>query len=171
MTHLLHTYLLAWYCYITSLVWFHWLSENGSNQRKSLCYRSFRLLSFLACEEASHWGLWSYRNSQRPRFSFSCLSLLAIKASHTESQWSVPVWTGNEKKAAHLWKLEGAKERLRLVEADLMEDGSFDNAIMGCHGVFHTASPVLKPTSNPEAWSHYNFFFYFWSHSMRCVTF
>ncbi|KAF2613658.1 hypothetical protein F2Q70_00013034 [Brassica cretica] len=58
---------------------------------------------------------------------------------------------GNEKKAAHLWKLEGAKERLRLVEADLMEDGSFDNAIMGCHGVFHTASPVLKPTSNPEA--------------------
>jgi nucleoside-diphosphate-sugar epimerase len=58
---------------------------------------------------------------------------------------------GNEKKLAHLWKLEGAKERLRLVKADLMEEGSFDNAIMGCQGVFHTASPVLKPTSNPEA--------------------
>ncbi|XP_010432286.1 PREDICTED: tetraketide alpha-pyrone reductase 1-like [Camelina sativa] len=57
---------------------------------------------------------------------------------------------GNEKKLAHLWKLEGAKERLRLVKADLVEDGSFDNAIMGCQGVFHTASPVLKPTSNPE---------------------
>ncbi|XP_023633710.1 tetraketide alpha-pyrone reductase 1 [Capsella rubella] len=57
---------------------------------------------------------------------------------------------GNEKKLAHLWKLEGAKERLHLVKADLMEDGSFDNAIMGCQGVFHTASPVLKPTSNPE---------------------
>ncbi|KAJ4866380.1 Tetraketide alpha-pyrone reductase 1 [Raphanus sativus] len=54
---------------------------------------------------------------------------------------------GNEKKLAHLWKLEGAKERLRLVKADLMEDGSFDNAIMGCQGVFHTASPeeILKP--------------------------
>ncbi|KAH0940646.1 hypothetical protein HID58_000283, partial [Brassica napus] len=54
---------------------------------------------------------------------------------------------GNEKKLAHLRKLEGAKERLRLVKADLMEDGSFDKAIMGCQGVFHTASPeeILKP--------------------------
>ncbi|CAN6984670.1 unnamed protein product [Brassica rapa subsp. trilocularis] len=54
---------------------------------------------------------------------------------------------GNEKKLAHLWKLEGAKERLKLVKADLIEDGSFDKAIMGCQGVFHTASPeeILKP--------------------------
>ncbi|KAJ6768857.1 hypothetical protein OIU74_022504 [Salix koriyanagi] len=47
----------------------------------------------------------------------------------------------NEKKLAHLWRLEGAKERLRLVKADLMEEGSFDDAIMECSGVFHTASP------------------------------
>ncbi|XP_030485843.2 tetraketide alpha-pyrone reductase 1 [Cannabis sativa] len=58
---------------------------------------------------------------------------------------------GNEKKVGHLWKLEGAKERLELVKADLMEEGSFDEAIMGCHGVFHTASPVLKPSSDPKA--------------------
>ena len=58
---------------------------------------------------------------------------------------------GNEKKLAHLWNLEGAKERLQLVRADLMEEGSFDDAIMGCHGVFHTASPVLKPSSDPKA--------------------
>ncbi|KAF5183268.1 Tetraketide alpha-pyrone reductase, partial [Thalictrum thalictroides] len=58
---------------------------------------------------------------------------------------------GNDKKLAHLWKLEGAKERLQLVKADLMEDGSFDEAIMGCDGVFHTASPVLRPTSDPKA--------------------
>lgn len=52
----------------------------------------------------------------------------------------------------HLWKLEGAKERLRLVRADLMVDGSFDAAIMGCNGVFHTASPVLGlPKSDPKA--------------------
>lgn len=76
--------------------------------------------------------------------------------------------TGNEKKLAHLWKLEGAKERLRLVKADLMEDGSFDNAVMGCQGVFHTASPVLKPTSDPEA-CHYNFFLP--GHRMLCVSF
>ncbi|KAI3409149.1 Epimerase domain-containing protein [Psidium guajava] len=58
---------------------------------------------------------------------------------------------GNEKKVAHLWKLEGAKERLRLVKADLMKEGSFDGAIMGCTGVFHTASPVLKPSRDPKA--------------------
>ncbi|GAV84796.1 Epimerase domain-containing protein [Cephalotus follicularis] len=57
----------------------------------------------------------------------------------------------NEEKLRHLWRLEGAKERLKLVKADLMQPGSFDNAIMGCQGVFHTASPVLKPSSDPKA--------------------
>ncbi|KAF8406776.1 hypothetical protein HHK36_008868 [Tetracentron sinense] len=60
-------------------------------------------------------------------------------------------WAGNYKKVAHLWGLEGAKERLQLVKADLMEEGSFDDAIMGCDGVFHTASPVLGPKSDPKA--------------------
>ncbi|KAL5789057.1 hypothetical protein ACOSP7_006006 [Xanthoceras sorbifolium] len=58
---------------------------------------------------------------------------------------------GDDKKLAHLWKLEGAKERLKLVRADLMEEGSFDEAIKGCQGVFHTASPVIKPSSDPKA--------------------
>ncbi|XP_077210532.1 dihydroflavonol 4-reductase-like1 [Tasmannia lanceolata] len=58
---------------------------------------------------------------------------------------------GNYKKVEHLWKLEGAKERLQLVKADLMEEGSFDDAVMGCEGVFHTASPVLGPKSDPKA--------------------
>ncbi|CAH1447627.1 unnamed protein product [Lactuca virosa] len=56
----------------------------------------------------------------------------------------------NEAKLAHLWKLEGAKERLRLVKAELTEEGSFDDAIMGCEGVFHTASPVLGHITNPR---------------------
>ncbi|KAK9286539.1 hypothetical protein L1049_014937 [Liquidambar formosana] len=58
---------------------------------------------------------------------------------------------GNEKKLAHLWRLKGAKERLRLLRAELTEEGSFDDAIMGCHGVFHTASPVVGPISDPKA--------------------
>lgn len=59
---------------------------------------------------------------------------------------------GNDKKLGHLWRLEGAKERLRLVRADLMVEGSFDDAIMGCDGVFHSASPVLdRPASDPKA--------------------
>ncbi|KAJ9704700.1 hypothetical protein PVL29_002984 [Vitis rotundifolia] len=58
---------------------------------------------------------------------------------------------GNDKKLAHLWKLEGARERLTLVRADLMEEASFDKAIMGCHGVFHTASPVMGSAADPKA--------------------
>ncbi|XP_047312057.1 tetraketide alpha-pyrone reductase 1 [Impatiens glandulifera] len=59
---------------------------------------------------------------------------------------------GNEEKLEHLKRLEGAKERLVLVRGNLMEEGSFDDAIFGCSGVFHIASPVLgRPTSDPKA--------------------
>ncbi|XP_054798653.1 phenylacetaldehyde reductase-like [Prosopis cineraria] len=47
-------------------------------------------------------------------------------------------------KTEHLMRLEGAKERLKLLKANLLEEGSFDSAVEGCHGVFHTASPVLS---------------------------
>ncbi|XP_058774159.1 tetraketide alpha-pyrone reductase 1 [Vicia villosa] len=55
---------------------------------------------------------------------------------------------GKKKKFEHLLKLEGATERLKLVQADLMEENSFDNAIIGCKGVFHIASPVLNHISD-----------------------
>lgn len=59
---------------------------------------------------------------------------------------------GDEKKIGHLLELEGAKERLKLVRADLIEEDSFDNAIMGCEGVFHVASPVyFGPMSDPKS--------------------
>lgn len=54
----------------------------------------------------------------------------------------------------HLWRLEGAKERLKLVKADLMEEGSFDEAVMGCEGVFHTASPVVGVKQDPKVSEH-----------------
>lgn len=57
---------------------------------------------------------------------------------------------GDDKKVAHLWELEGAKERLQLVNADLMKTGSFDSAVMGCQGVFHIASPVIITGSDPK---------------------
>nr|GMC84466.1 cinnamoyl-CoA reductase 1-like [Ipomoea batatas] len=51
-------------------------------------------------------------------------------------------------KVSHLLALDGAKERLHLFEADLVEENSFDDAINGCEGVFHTASPVdLSPSA------------------------
>nr|AIA24416.1 cinnamoyl-CoA reductase 2 [Sinopodophyllum hexandrum] len=46
-------------------------------------------------------------------------------------------------KVGFLLEMNGAKERLKLVKADLMVDGSFDDAIEGVDGVFHTASPLV----------------------------
>lgn len=47
----------------------------------------------------------------------------------------------NAKSVAHLTSLPGAGERLRLFEADLLREGSFDAAMAGCAAVMHTASP------------------------------
>ncbi|KAE8693762.1 Tetraketide alpha-pyrone reductase 2 [Hibiscus syriacus] len=52
---------------------------------------------------------------------------------------------GDEEKVGFLRKLAGAKERLKIMRADLTEEGSFDDAIRGVVGVFHAASPVLVP--------------------------
>lgn len=49
------------------------------------------------------------------------------------------------RKVGFLWELNGAKERLKLIKADLLVEGSFDDAVQGVDGVFHTASPVLVP--------------------------
>lgn len=54
------------------------------------------------------------------------------------------------KRVDHLLNLDGAKERLHLFEANLLEQDSFDAAIQGCHGVFHTASPVKFDVANPQ---------------------
>lgn len=53
----------------------------------------------------------------------------------------------DDPKNAHLRELDGAKERLTLCRADLLDFDSLREAIAGCDGVFHTASPV---TDDPE---------------------
>ncbi|OAY39972.1 hypothetical protein MANES_10G138900v8 [Manihot esculenta] len=58
---------------------------------------------------------------------------------------------GDPKKTDHLLALDGAKERLHLFKANLLEEGSFDAAVDGCEGVFHTASPVLFAATDPQA--------------------
>ncbi|KAF5471189.1 hypothetical protein F2P56_011645 [Juglans regia] len=55
------------------------------------------------------------------------------------------------KKTSHLLALDGAKERLHLFKANLLEEGSFNAAIQGCEGVFHTASPFYHDVKDPEA--------------------
>ncbi|KAL3645144.1 hypothetical protein CASFOL_010324 [Castilleja foliolosa] len=51
-------------------------------------------------------------------------------------------------KIEHLLALDGAKERLHLMKADLLEEGSFDAVVDGCDGVFHTASPFFMATTD-----------------------
>ncbi|ONK78838.1 uncharacterized protein A4U43_C01F90 [Asparagus officinalis] len=53
----------------------------------------------------------------------------------------------DDPKNSHLRELQGAKERLILVKADLLDYDSLRSAVDGCDGVFHTASPV---TDDPE---------------------
>ncbi|KAL3675207.1 hypothetical protein R1sor_025155 [Riccia sorocarpa] len=55
----------------------------------------------------------------------------------------------NSAKTKHLRDLPGAEQRLELVAADLTVEGSFDAAVEGCSGVFHTASPVVYPKVDP----------------------
>ncbi|KAG5236919.1 oxidoreductase family protein [Salix suchowensis] len=47
-----------------------------------------------------------------------------------------------------LQEFDGARERLKIFKADLLEEGSFDEAVQGVDGVFHTAAPVLVPYSD-----------------------
>ncbi|CAN0862388.1 Phenylacetaldehyde reductase [Linum grandiflorum] len=54
-------------------------------------------------------------------------------------------------KIQHLLSLDGAGDRLQLYKADLTEDGCFDDAVSGCQGVFHTASPCFFDSTNPQA--------------------
>ena len=58
--------------------------------------------------------------------------------------------TDDSKKVGHLLSLDGAKERLHLFKASLLEEGSFDPIVDGCEGVFHTASPVLVSVTDPQ---------------------
>ncbi|KAJ1379947.1 hypothetical protein SESBI_46431, partial [Sesbania bispinosa] len=57
----------------------------------------------------------------------------------------------NPNKVDHLLKLDGAKERLQLFKADLLEEGSFDSAVEGSDAVFHTASPAQFFVKDPQA--------------------
>ena len=54
------------------------------------------------------------------------------------------------KKVKHLLELPAAKTNLSLWKADLAEEGSFDEAIKGCTGVFHVATPMDFESKDPE---------------------
>ncbi|KAF6162041.1 hypothetical protein GIB67_002630 [Kingdonia uniflora] len=56
----------------------------------------------------------------------------------------------NMKKVKHLLDLPKAETHLTLWKADLVDEGSFDEAIKGCCGVFHVATPMDFESQDPE---------------------
>ncbi|KAK6798080.1 hypothetical protein RDI58_005782 [Solanum bulbocastanum] len=56
----------------------------------------------------------------------------------------------NQKKVKHLLELPKADTNLTLWKADLAVEGSFDEAIQGCQGVFHVATPMDFESKDPE---------------------
>jgi hypothetical protein len=58
--------------------------------------------------------------------------------------------TDDRKKTDFLLALDGAKERLQLFKASLLEEGCFDSVVDGCQGVFHIASPVFFTANDPQ---------------------
>ncbi|KAL0379269.1 UNVERIFIED_CONTAM: Dihydroflavonol 4-reductase [Sesamum radiatum] len=57
---------------------------------------------------------------------------------------------GNMKKVKHLTELPKADTNLTLWKADMNIEGSFDEAIQGCEGVFHLATPMDFESNDPE---------------------
>src|SRR5688572_25510098 len=50
----------------------------------------------------------------------------------------------------YLTSLPGAAERLTLVPAELLAEGSYDGACAGCDAVIHTASPYVVDVKDPQ---------------------
>jgi len=59
----------------------------------------------------------------------------------------------NMKKVKPLLDIPGAESKLSLWKANLAEEGSFDEAIKGCIGVFHVATPIDFESKDPEVHS------------------
>jgi nucleoside-diphosphate-sugar epimerase len=57
----------------------------------------------------------------------------------------------NKDSVNHLIQLEQkSKGALKLYKADLLDEGSYDNAMKDCEVVFHTASPFINKVGNPK---------------------
>ncbi|XP_017413363.1 dihydroflavonol 4-reductase isoform X3 [Vigna angularis] len=60
------------------------------------------------------------------------------------------LYVDNMKKVKPLLEIPGAESKLSLWKANLAEEGSFDEAIKGCIGVFHVATPIDFESKDPE---------------------
>ncbi|XP_060211318.1 cinnamoyl-CoA reductase CAD2-like [Lycium barbarum] len=60
-------------------------------------------------------------------------------------------YLNDPKNTDHLTSLDGAKERLHLFKANLLEESAFDAVVDGCEGLFNTASPFYHGVKDPQA--------------------
>ncbi|MED6191593.1 hypothetical protein PIB30_001871 [Stylosanthes scabra] len=67
----------------------------------------------------------------------SCLVHTLLQRGYT-----VHATLRDPEKSLHLMSLWAGGDRLRLFKADLNEEGSFDEAVKGCDGVFHVAASM-----------------------------
>ncbi|CAM8906733.1 unnamed protein product [Rhodiola kirilowii] len=80
--------------------------------------------------------------------AFGLVKLLLQHGYTVKASAHVP---NDPKKTQHLTALDGAKEKLQLYKANLLEQGSFDPIVEGCEGVLHTASPFYHIVVDPQA--------------------
>ncbi|KAG5008388.1 hypothetical protein JHK85_026930 [Glycine max] len=57
---------------------------------------------------------------------------------------------GRKRDVSFLTNLPGASEKLKIFNADLSDPESFDPAVEGCVGIFHTATPIDFAVNEPE---------------------
>ncbi|WZY97315.1 hypothetical protein YC2023_069644 [Brassica napus] len=105
------------------------------------------------CMETEYWYPLSKTLAENVAFvDVRDVALAHVKALETPSANGRYIMDGatDTAETEHLLALEGAKERLKLFKADLLEDCSFEQAIEGCDAVFHTASPVKFIVTDPQ---------------------
>ncbi|KAG5628865.1 hypothetical protein H5410_000582, partial [Solanum commersonii] len=86
-----------------------------------------------------------------PNYTFGWVNVKDVALAHILA-FENPSANDDPKKTDHLTSLDGAKERIHLFKASLLEEGSFDAVVDGCEGVFHTASPCYLEVKDPQLW-------------------
>ncbi|XP_026392449.1 putative anthocyanidin reductase isoform X5 [Papaver somniferum] len=70
-----------------------------------------------------------------------------------EKGYLVHTTARDPEKISRLASLWSGKERLKIFRADLQDEGSFDEAVKGCHGVFHVAASMEFNVSSTKVFT------------------
>jgi cinnamoyl-CoA reductase len=118
----------------------------GSWVVKELLLRGYRVRGTTTRDPGEHALLASISNGNM-RSLHSATELLHIYAAYGFEA---------DRRVAHLAALQGAKDRLSMCRADLLDCGSLRAAFRGCHGVFHIASPLANDPVSTYSFQYYH---------------